>query len=35
MYEYVVSAFNFDKAEAFLSVKPFNCSCLHGYYLHF
>lgn len=30
MYEYIVAAFNFDETEAFLSVKPFNCSCLHG-----
>jgi len=33
MYEYVISAFNFDESEAFLCVKPFNCSCLHGEFL--
>jgi hypothetical protein len=29
VYEYVVSAFNFDEAETFLCVKPFNCTLLH------
>ncbi len=29
VYENVVSAFNFDEAETFLSVEPFNCTLLH------
>ena len=33
MYEYVVSAFNFDKTETFFCVKPFYCTCLHCNYL--
>ncbi|GAT36022.1 cold shock-like protein CspLB [Listeria monocytogenes] len=29
MYEYIISAFYFDETEAFFTVKPFNCTCLH------
>jgi hypothetical protein len=31
--EYVIAAFNFDEAETFLSVEPFNSTLLHVYYL--
>ncbi|CAI8905386.1 hypothetical protein EMIT0180MI3_21173 [Priestia megaterium] len=30
MYEYIVSAFNFDKTEAFVCIKPFYCTLFHN-----
>jgi hypothetical protein len=34
VYEHVIAAFNLDESKTFFCVKPFYCSCLHGYDLH-